>query len=431
MLATPPPAAVVTQKPDRSTEPAPGTPHLPRRIAMVAMHSSPAQPPGTGDSGGMTTVLLALSAELARHGIDVDLITRASGSPTVTKLGPSVTLRELPAGPASALAKRRLIEVVDDFGEAVGALARARSYDLIHAHYWLSGIAALPVALELGLPLVQSFHTLAEMKNATAAAGGLREPERRLASERYLATQASAIIAGSSAEAAALIGAVGAPAQRTWVIPPGVDVDLFRPDRVSADVAVRHRFAAGDDQPIIAVVGRLQPLKNQELALRTLAELDRLGGPSAVLVIAGEATPGDEGYLALLHQSAVSLGVQGRVRFVGALTRDTLADLFAVAAVTIVPSRSETFGLVGLESAASGTPVVGFRGTGLVESVADGASGVLLDSWEPRRWALAVRDLLESAQQTRYSQSARSHALGFTWPASAAALLAVYSSLLG
>ncbi|MEO7005986.1 MAG: glycosyltransferase [Terrimesophilobacter sp.] len=431
MLATPPSAAVVTHKPDRSATPAPRTPHLPHRVAMIAMHSSPAQPAGTGDSGGMTTVLLALSAELARHGIEVDLITRASGSPSVTKLGASVTLRELPAGPADSLAKGRLIEVVDDFGEAIGALARVGSYDLIHAHYWLSGIAALPVALELGLPLVQSFHTLAEMKNATAAAGQPTESERRLASERYLATQANAIIAGSPAEAATLIGAVGAPAERTWVIPPGVDVDLFRPDRISADVAVRRRLAVGVGQPILAVVGRLQPLKNQELAVRTLAELDRLGGPPAVLVVAGEATPGDDGYLRRLHQSAATLGVHGRVRFVGALARSDLADLLAVASVTIVPSRSETFGLVGLESAASGTPVVGFRGTGLVESVAEGASGLLMDSWEPRRWALAVRDLLEDTLQTRYSTSARSHALGFTWPTSAAALIAVYSSLLG
>jgi D-inositol-3-phosphate glycosyltransferase len=404
-------------------------PRLPRRVAMVAMHSSPAQPAGTGDSGGMTTVLLAVSRELARHGIAVDLITRASGAPSVTELEPAVTLRELPAGRAGVVAKGRLTEVVDDFGEAVGALARAGSYDLIHAHYWLSGIAALPVALELGLPLVQSFHTLAEMKNATAAAGQLAEPERRLASERYLATQANAIIAGSAAEAATLIGAVGAAAERTWVIPPGVDVDLFRPDRISADAVVRRGLGIADGRPILAVVGRLQAAKNQELAVRTLAELDRLGGTPAVLVIAGEATPGDDDYLTLLHRPAATLGVQDRVRFAGALPRTALADLLAVASVTMVPSRSETFGLVALESAASGTPVVGFRGTGLVESVAEGRSGLLVDSWDPRHWAQAVSSLL--ADSKHYGASARLHALGFTWPASAAALIAVYSSLLG
>jgi D-inositol-3-phosphate glycosyltransferase len=421
---------MVSQHQDESADPARGARPMPRRVAMVAMHSSPAHPAGTGDSGGMTTVLLALSSELARRGIAVDVITRASGAPSVTELGPSVTVRELRAGPAEVMDKGRLTEVVDDFGEAVGALARTGSYDLIHAHYWLSGIAALPVALELGLPLVQSFHTLAEMKNATAAAGQFLEPERRLVSERYLATQANAIIAGSAAEAAVLVGAVGAAAERTWVIPPGVDVDLFRPDRISADAAVRRSLGIGDGQPILAVVGRLQALKNQELAVRTLAELDRLDGRPAVLVIAGEATPGDDDYLSLLHQTATTLGLQDRVRFVGALTRERLADLLAVASVTVVPSRSETFGLVALESAASGTPVVGFHGTGLVESVADGRSGRLVDSWDPRHWAQAVSGLLEDSQRERYSKSARLHALGFTWPASAAALIAVYSSLL-
>ena len=180
------------------------------------------------------------------------------------------------------------------------------------------------------------------MKNATAAPGQFPEPERRLASERYLATQANAIIAGSAAEAAVLIGAVGAAAERTWVIPPGVDVDLFRPDRMSADAAVRRSLGIGVGQPILAVVGRLQALKNQELAVRTLAELDRLGGRPAVLVIAGEATPGDDDYLSLLHQTATTLGLQDRVRFVGALARESLADLLAVASVTVVPSRSET-----------------------------------------------------------------------------------------
>ncbi|WP_346233654.1 glycosyltransferase [Parafrigoribacterium mesophilum] len=378
----------------------------------------------------MTTVLLALSQELARKGIAVDLISRASGSASVTTLGPSITLRELPAGPAEVWPKNRLPEVMDDFGEALGVLARREAYDLIHAHYWLSGVAALPVALELGLPLVQSFHTLAAMKESTAAGGQPLEPERRLVSERYLATQADAIIAGSAAEAATLVGAVGAPAERTWVIPPGVDVDLFRPDRISADAAVRRELHIADGPPILAVVGRLQTLKNQELAVRALAELDRLGGTPGVLVIAGEPTPGDDGYLRMLHGLAVELGVEDRVRFVGALRRNALADLFAVASVTLVPSRSETFGLVALESAASGTPVVGFRGTGLVESVADGRSGLLTDSWDPHQWARAIAELLEDAQRERYSKSARLHALGFTWPASAAALIAVYSSLL-
>jgi D-inositol-3-phosphate glycosyltransferase len=406
---------------ERST----GSPlRMPRRVAMVAMHSSPVQAAGTGDSGGMNVLLLALARELADRGVAVDLLTRAAGRPAVTQLWPGIVLRELAAGPAALLPKRELLPVVDEFGEAVGRLARRHPYDLIHAHYWLSGLAALPVALELGLPLVQSFHTLAAMKDAERPVWQEVEPARRLMAERYLAAQADAVIAGSAAEAACLVERMHAPARHTWVIPPGVDVDLFRPDRPGAPARVRAALGVGPDRPILAVVGRVQPLKNQELAIRMLAEIRAPAAP--VLVVAGEATPGDGGYADGLRHTAAALGAD--TRFVGALGRDGLADLLTAAAVTLVPSRSETFGMIALESAASGTPVVAFRGTGLVESVADGASGLLVDSWEPREWATATATLIGAG--SRFAASARHHALGFGWPAAAASLLAVYGSLL-
>lgn len=395
------------------------------------MHTSPTQAAGTGDAGGMNVAVLATARELAARGIAVDLITRATGTPSVAQLGPGVTLHELAAGPASVLPKARLPEVSDEFGEAVAALARRTRYDLVHAHYWLSGIATLPVALELGLPFAQSFHTLAAMKNARRAPGQESEPERRLQSERYLAAQAGAVIAGSSAEAASLIDDVRAPAERVWVIPPGVDVDLFRPHRGAAEAWVRAELGAPAGRPILAVVGRVQPLKNQELAVRAIAELRAQAGWTPLLVVVGEATPGDGGYADSLRSLAAGLDVADAVRFVGALPREGVADLLAVASLTLVPSYSETFGLVALESAASGTPVLGNRGTGLVESVAEGVSGRLLDSLEPRHWAEEIADLLgDTLTLARLSASARDHALGLTWAASATALLAVYGSLL-
>ncbi|HOT32915.1 MAG TPA: glycosyltransferase, partial [Rhodoglobus sp.] len=136
-----------------------------QRVAMVSMHTSPSAAPGVGDSGGMNVAILALAAELAIRGTEVDLLTRAVGAPSSRVLLPGVTLHELPAG-SGTLVKQDLASVTDDFGEAVAHLARSTRYDVIHSHYWLSGIAALPVALELGIPLVQSFHTLAVMKDA-------------------------------------------------------------------------------------------------------------------------------------------------------------------------------------------------------------------------------------------------------------------------
>ena len=405
-----------------------------KRVALVSMHTSPAQQAGTGDSGGLNISLLSTATQLAARGIDVDLLTRATSEPRVTELGNGVVLHELAAGPAAPLAKHELVAIADEFGEAVAAVAGrpGSRYDLIHAHYWLSGLATLPVAIELGVPFVQSFHTLGAMKNAHLAPGQPREPAGRLQAEAYLAAQANAVVASSSSEVTSLIDQVAAPPDRIWVIPPGVDVELFRPDRPGAAERVRERFGIEPGRPIVAVVGRVQPLKDQELGVRALGALNALRGWAPVLVIAGESTPGDEGYLRSLGALADRLGVGDEVRFAGALERDDLADLLAVASITLVPSHSETFGLVALESAASGTAVIGYRGTGLLESIAEGRSGLLVDSREPDAWARAMVSLLDDpSARSRMSETAREHALGFTWAATATALLGVYNSLLG
>lgn len=405
-----------------------------KRVALVSMHTSPAEQAGTRDSGGLNVSLMSIATELAARGVEVDLLTRATSIPRTTRLSDGVVLRELAAGPPVPLDKTGLAGVADEFGEAVAAVAGrpGSRYDLVHAHYWLSGLATLPVAIELGIPLVQSFHTLAAMKNSHLAPGQAEEPPGRLLAERYLANQANAVVASSASEVTSLIDQVGAPAGRIWVIPPGVDVDLFRPDRGGAAERVRDQFGIEPGRPIVAVVGRVQPLKDQELGVRALGALNALRGWAPVLVIAGESTPGDEAYLASLRQLAAELGVADEVRFAGALGRDELADLLAVASITLVPSHSETFGLVALESAASGTAVIGYRGTGLLESVADGRSGLLIDSREPDAWARAMVALLDDPSvRSRMAETAREHALGYTWAATTTALLGVYSSLIG
>ena len=399
---------------------------------MVSMHTSPIADAGTRDSGGMNVLLLSVAAEFASRGVEVHLLTRAEGEPVVREISDGVQLYELRAGGQGPIDKAALSVVADEFGESVAELGRGGGgYDLIHAHYWLSGLATLPVAIELGIPFVQSFHTVAAMKNRTVAPGQEPEPEARLRSEMFLAAQADALLAGSASEASALIDEMGAPPERVWVIPPGVDLGLFRADRApAASESVRRELGIGSGRPIIAVAGRVQPLKDQALAIRALAELHALRGWAPVLVIAGESTPGDAGYLASLRELSVQLGVGDDVRFAGALSRERLADLFAAASVTILPSHSETFGLVALESAASGTPIVGSRNTGLVESVAEGESGLLIDTRDPRAWAEAVAALLDE-QRTgdRMSVSARHHAEGYTWAATATAMIGVYASL--
>jgi D-inositol-3-phosphate glycosyltransferase len=401
-----------------------------RRIAMVSMHTSPADAPGIGDAGGMNVAILALAKQLALRGVEVDLLTRATAIPMERSLADGVTLRALAAGPPTPVPKNRLVDVADEFGEAVATLVGRPEprYDLLHSHYWLSGLSTLPVAIELGLPFVQTFHTLGAMKNRMLAPGDVPEHEGRLRGEAFLANQADAIVAGSAAEVGTLIDDLHAPAERLWVIPPGVDTDLFTPDRARNDGAIRAHLGLPGDRPILVIAGRIQPLKDQELGIRILAELSMVS-PSPVLVIAGEAS--DAIYRARLERAAILSNVEPDVRFVGALDRETLADLFAAAECTLVTSYSETFGLVALESAASGTPVIAFRGTGLVESVSDGESGYLVNSRDPAEWAAAI--LAHRADGSRVAamrRSARGFAEGFTWATAAASHLALYESLV-
>jgi D-inositol-3-phosphate glycosyltransferase len=401
-----------------------------RRIAMVSMHTSPADLPGRGDAGGMNVAMTGVAWELARRGVEVDLLTRATAAPFERELADGVTLRSLAAGPQTPLPKNRLVEVADEFGEAVAALAGrlAPRYDLIHAHYWLSGLATLPVAIELGIPFVQSFHTIGAMKNRSLAPGDEPEQQGRLRGEAFLGNQSDAVVAASAAEVMTLIDELHTPAERLWVIPPGVDAELFTPHRARNDASIRRALGLEPDRPLLVMAGRLQPLKGQELGIRILAELSMVS-PPPILVIAGDAV--DEGYRERLVELAESLGLAADVRFVGSLEREPLADLFATAEFTLVTSHSETFGLVALESAASGTPVLAYRGTGLVESVGDHESGYLLDSRDPADWAGAIlQHRVDGDRVAAMRRSARTFAEGFTWATSAASHLALYESLI-
>ena len=382
---------------------------------MVAMRAP-------ADDDGLGVLLRSVSTELSVRGVDVDVLVRADGPPRVREIAKGITVHELAAGPAEPLAPSRLLELTDPFGEAVAELAgrTGARYDIIHAHEWSSGLAALPVAIELGVPFVQSFHSLAPV-------GTDGESLTRSRTEMFLANQAGAIVAGSPAEADVLIDDVRAPADRIWVIPPGVDVGFFRPDRArTADDRMRDELGIAHDRPIIAVVGPEPARDDQELAIRALSELHSMRGWAPVLVIVG-AGPGAK--TESLGAVARELGVAGEVRFASSASRSFLADLLAVATVAVVPSRTESLGLAALESAASGTPVVGFRGAP-AGSVSQGKSGLLVDSRDPREWARTITELLDDqVTLDDLSASARHHAEGYTWGATAAALLGVYASL--
>jgi D-inositol-3-phosphate glycosyltransferase len=397
----------------------------PLRVAMVSMHTSPADRPGKGDAGGMNVLVLESARALAARGNRVDIFTRSPGAAHTQSLAPGVTVYALETG-GGIVRKHELPNLADAFGEELQRAAGAaeQPYDVLHAHYWLSGLAALPVSLALGVPIVQTFHTLGEEKNRSLGDGDRPEPERRILTERFLANEVDAIAAVSRAEIDMLCDDVGAAAERVWLVPPAVDTIVFQPGPVAARHEVRTRLGVSADDGLVVCVGRVQPLKGQDLAVRMLQHL-----PGVVLVIAGDATPGAERYLESLHDIARETGVEGRVRHIGSLDRPALAQLLDAADVVVVPSRTESFGLVPLEAAASGTPVVAARVGGLVESVLDGETGVLVDGRDPAEWADAVGTILEDTDlQVEFGLAGRRAASRRDWQDVAHELEAVYRS---
>ena len=253
----------------------------PLRIAVVSMHTSPTDRPGKGDAGGLNVLVLESAMALAARGHHVDVFTRSAGAPHSHAIASGVTLYALATG-GGVVRKHELPNLADAFGAELerAALAATDSYDVIHAHYWLSGLAALPVSLSLGIPIVQTFHTLAEEKNRRLATDERPEPERRVLTERYLAGEVDAIAAVSRAEVDVLCDGIGASAERVWLVPPAVDALLFQPRPVASRAEVRARLGVRPDDGLVVCVGRVQPLKGQDLAVRMLEHL-----PDAVLVV--------------------------------------------------------------------------------------------------------------------------------------------------
>src|SRR5699024_2945624 len=386
--AAPPPAS-------RSTaprSPAPSPRRAPRmagmsspslRIAAVSLHTSPLEEPGGADAGGMNVVVLEQSLALARLGHQVDLFTRRSdpAAPDVVEVAEGVRLFHLDAGPARPLAKSAMEQAIRPFRAALREVLTADSaggWDLLHSHHWFSGVAALPIARELGIPHLQSFHSVAAPQGAgTLDAGEPAESEGRIPGEQFAATGSDLVVAVSEAEARTVGERYGVPGSRLSVVRPGVDVERFRP---CPDVQERRI------RPTLLFTARLQPLKGPDLALEILAHLD----PSleARLVLAGGISQDFAEYLEQLRALARELGVEDRVEIVGSLGRDELAEAMRCAGALLLTSWSETFGLVALEAQASGTPVIAWRCAGGVQE-AVAPDGLVLDSRDPDVWAEA------------------------------------------
>ncbi|MGP9537566.1 glycosyltransferase [Brachybacterium sp. AOP43-C2-M15] len=396
------------------------------RIAAISLHTSPLEEPGGADAGGMNVVVLEQALALARLGHRVDLFTRRSdpSAPDVVEVADGVRLLHLDAGPAEPLAKSAMDRTIAPFRRALHEIlagaANSDGWDLIHSHHWFSGVAALPLARELGIPHLQSFHSVAAPEGSgTLDAGEPAESEGRIPGEQFAATGSDLVIAVSEAEARTVGERYGVPGSRLAVVRPGVDIERFRP---CDDVSARRL------RPTVLFTARLQPLKGPDLALEVLAHLDP--ALEARLVLAGGVSQDFEDYLEHLRALARELGVEDRVDFVGSLDRDQLAEEMRCAGALLLTSWSETFGLVALEAQASGTPVIAWRCAGGVQE-AVAPDGLVLESRDPDVWAEALQALLGDADGYDAAvRSAREFAATRTWDAAADALAAQYERLL-
>jgi D-inositol-3-phosphate glycosyltransferase len=405
------------------------------RVAVLSVHTSPLDQPGTGDSGGMNVYIRAVADRLAAKSVEVDIFTRRRGGdePEVKELGPGARMIAVKAGPCTPVPKADLPRFLPEFLGGVLRMAHedGRGYDIVHSHYWLSGWIGRSAKESWDVPLVASFHTLGKVKNYSLARGERAESPARLAGEERVIAEADRILAPTPSEAAQLVGLYRAVPDHIRIVPPGVDHTLFFPrDRAEA----RERLHLTGVR-LALFVGRLQPHKGPDVAVRALAEAlarDPEGTADVVLaVVGGPSGAGHGEEVVRLMELASALGVAERVMLFPPQPQARLADFYAAADVVLVPSRSESFGLVALEALACGTPVVAASVGGLRYVVEDGVGGFLVEGHDPADHAdRMLRVLTDPAAADRMGERGARQALRFTWDATADEVLGVYRELI-
>ena len=409
---------------------------LPRRVATISLHTSPLDQPGTGDAGGLNVYVVEVARQLADRGVEVEIFTRAVSreTPPTVELRPGVLVRNVVAGPFEELDKNALPAQICPFTfgvlRAEAAYPRGR-YDLVHTHYWLSGQVGAAAARRWGVPLVHSMHTLGKVKNLLLASGDSAEPEARIRGESEVVAAADALVANTEDEAQQLVSLYGASPGRVKTVSPGVDLSLFRPEDPAS---ARARLGLPDDAVVLVFAGRIQPLKAPDVVLGAAASLLRLRPDLAgrlVVVFVGGPSGSEVGAPGRLDGLADALGIAGCVRQEPPCPHRELADWYRAATVVLVPSHSESFGLVALEAQACGTPVVAAGVGGLRTAVRDGVSGVLVDGHDPDEWARVLAGLVTSPDRLAgLSRGAVAHASAFGWAATADRLLGVYTGAM-
>ena len=373
----------------------------------------------------MNVYVRELSSALARLGHEVDVYTRRDNAPArdCVHVEPGFRVHYVTAGPARVLDRAELPDYVAEFTDSVATLFRCGGApDAIHANYWLSGLAGHRLKHQLDIPLIMTFHTLERVK-ADHFEG---ESEVRAFQEAAIFACADAVLASCEVEAEQFVRFYSAEPSRVHVVPLGVEHAFFAPGfRPQA----RRALGVDGDATMLLFVGRLQKLKGVDLALETLIELRARGRDAMLAIIGGPSGPDGRETLAALHRRVEQAGAIEHVSFVAPQAHQLLSTWMRAADVMLVPSRSESFGLVALESSACGTPVVASDVGGLMTLIDPGVTGFLIPGREPGAWADAVETVLDPQHATTMSNAAVLLARRYTWRSAAQSLAALTERL--
>ena len=408
-------------------------------VAMLSYHTCPLATLGGKDTGGMNVYVRDLTLQLGRMGIHVDVFTRSQDEhvPHVLHdLGFGNRVVHVPAGPETPCPRQEMAEYIPEFVEGIKKFAEEKNihYDLIHSHYWMSGLAAEALSdCWGGTPIIQMFHTLGEMKNRVARSEAEREGSYRLDGERHVMGRVDRIIAATPAEQAQLEWLYNADMRKVYVVPPGVDVGHFYP--IPVDEA-RQFIGLTPEARMILFVGRIEPLKGLDTLIKAVAclRVKDLPEPVHLAVIGGnpDAAP-EEMSAEMVHIQRMcdELTVGKMVAFLGKRSQDTLPYYYSAAEVVVMPSHYESFGMVALEAMACGTPVIASQVGGLAFLVQDGVTGYHVPDEDDEALCGKLSALLgDISLRKRLGKNAAEYAQSYAWPKIAAQLVEIYSDVI-
>lgn len=403
-------------------------------VALISMHTSPLDQPGSGDAGGMNVYVYNSAIHLARQGMQVDVFTRAAhmGLPQIAQVEPGVRVHHIQAGPFDGIDKEDLPTQLVPFAQGMleaGDKSDVK-WDVIHSHYWLSGQVGSLVAQRWDIPLVHTAHTLAAVKNSSLAAGDKPEPESRRIVEQQVVDSASRLVVNSDQEARELVSFYDADMRAIDVVTPGVDLDTFSSGGAGGTERARRSLGLPQSAQVLAFVGRIQPLKAPDVLVKAVAEIVKAdpARPLFLLVVGGLSGNGIETPYSLPTLVA-QLGLTDRVRFLRPRPALSLREVYRAADIVAVPSYSESFGLVAMEAQACGTPVVAADVGGLSAAINHDSTGLLVENHDPQQWAQVLSGLLDThPRRLRMADNARSRAQNFCWSQTAKALIGSYEA---